>query len=199
MAIARSPILQDRAVDDPDLEEWIRRSRSGDLTAFDELVERYYRTIYHLAYRMLRNREAAEDATQEIFVKAWRDLHRFRGASRFITWLHAVAAHHCLSLARRRSSESARYRALPDAETDGLEDLPGDFDPEAWHRSQILWEALLRLPEKLRLVILLRYYSDYSVQEIAALLHLPIRTIYSRLEIGRSRLERLLKEPEGFR
>src|SRR5204862_137700 len=84
---------------------------------FDSLVGRFYPIVRGLACRMLGSREAAEDATQEIFLKAWRSLPRFRGASRFTTWLHAIAVNHCLNVARQRAIEASRTQPMTERNT----------------------------------------------------------------------------------
>jgi RNA polymerase sigma-70 factor (ECF subfamily) len=180
-------------------EDWVRRSQSGDLNAFDRLVERYYRVIFNLAFRMLGNRERAEDAAQEIFYQAWRGIGRFRGASQFSTWLHSIAVRRCIDLSQNVADEASRTLPLDEwnpSNATGSE-ADGERTVMDWHRSQCIREALAKLPEKLRVVIVLRFYSDYTAKEIAAALSLPLRTVYSRLEIGLSRLERDLKGLES--
>jgi RNA polymerase sigma-70 factor (ECF subfamily) len=189
---AVSSLTHDNSAGPPDKialsadKELLLRSRSGDLAAFDLLARPCYSVIYHLAYRMLGSREAAEDATQEVFLKAWKSIGNFRGDSRFLTWLHAIAIRHCLNDSKRLSLEAEKTRPY-EAETPE----PGErrrTEIEDWHLREEIRQALLRLPEKPRLAIALRYYSDYSVQEIAEMMNAPVRTIYAYLEKGRARL-----------
>src|SRR5262249_51969209 len=102
---------------------------------------------------------------------------------------------HCLNLARDRYREATQHRPMTEENTRGdYEDsFPSGFDMEGWYRSRILREAIERLSDKLRVVIVLHYYSDYSVKEIAAVLDLPVRTVYSRLEMAKARLGKDLK------
>src|SRR4051812_26601572 len=100
MVVASPAVSVEDGSDLPDLDDLVRRSRSGDLEAFDDLVGRFYTVTFGLACRMLYDREAAADAVQEVFIKAWRNLPRFRSASRFSTWIHTIAVNHCLDTAR---------------------------------------------------------------------------------------------------
>jgi RNA polymerase sigma-70 factor (ECF subfamily) len=195
MMTLRRVDASDRPAKSMEIDDLVRKSRDGSLEAFDALTERYYRPIFHLACRMLKRREVAEDAAQEIFIKAWENLPRFRGASQFSTWLHAIAVRHCLNVSKRMSHEILHEGA---DDGDGVflgrktEGAPDDFASRC-HRRLAIREALEKLPEKIRLVVVLHYYSDYAVKEIAEALNLPLRTVYSRLEAGRSRLERDLR------
>jgi RNA polymerase sigma-70 factor (ECF subfamily) len=195
-----SLIMTKEAPLSPDLDDLVRRSRAGDLDAFDALVERFRGVTFGLAYRILRDYETATDATQEIFIKAWRNLPRFRGAAKFTTWLHSIAVNHCLDVARQHARRGGVFQPL-------LED--GRETPEAgerwerlpaqtrdWDLSIALRDALSRLPEKLRVVIALHYYSDYTLKEIGEMLDLPQGTVYSRLRKALSSLERALEGME---
>jgi RNA polymerase sigma-70 factor (ECF subfamily) len=186
---------QDAPLDPDSSETLVSRSRDGDLEAYNRLMSRYYGVTYGLAYRILLNREAAEDAAQEIFLKAWRSLRGFRGAAKFSTWLRAIAVRHCMDAARKRRDEGLR---LSDWTEDEIPAASGFrmSDPDL-DRYLALREAVGRLNEKLRVVVALHFYGDASVAEIAKALDLPLRTVYSRLEIALRRLERDLSEEEG--
>jgi RNA polymerase sigma-70 factor, ECF subfamily len=196
MVITERTSFSERLLSDGELEDWVRRSRSGDLAAFDSLVGRYYRIVFNLAFRMLGSREAAEDAAQEIFLKAWRGLGQFRGASRFSTWLHSIAVRHCINRSRVKSAEGNHIQPMSERNSRGdYEDsFEGDVPLEQWHRTQAIREAIAALPDKVQTVIVLHYYSDYTVKEIAAALDLSMRAVYARLEQGRSRLGQHLKD-----
>jgi RNA polymerase sigma-70 factor (ECF subfamily) len=184
-----------------DLEDLIQRSRSGDSEAFNEIVRRYYAVTYGMAYRMLGVREEAEDATQEIFFLAWKHLQKFRGTARFSTWLHSIAVNHCLNVSRKRKREAA-YRENRSDTDEAFQDRvillnSYNFDPGQWALNQAIQDALLRLPESLRTVLALRYYSEYSVEEIGQALNLNPRTVRSRIFLGIKRLRLKFMDAEG--
>jgi len=187
------------------LEDLVRRSRAGDAGAFNEIVEQFYGVTYGMAYRMLGNREAAEDATQEVFLKAWRHLSGFRGASRFSTWLHSIAVNECLGHARKRKREHETFQ--PVALDEWLEGASGpnqvedrqSFNAENWALNLALQDAVRRLPEHQRVPLALRYYGHLSVEEIAEVLGLNSRTVRSRLHLALKQLRckvGYLEEPE---
>lgn len=193
-ATAHDPPLPAR-----DLDDLVRRSRNGDRAAFNALVRHYHAGAYRLACRMLRDREAAEDATQEVFLKAWQNLHRFRGASKFSTWLHSIAVNHCLDAARRQAREALRTQPLflDKEEREEMKTPSNAASPTlSWDMSLVIQEALQRLPEKLQVIVVLHYYGGYSVPDIAGALGLPVRTVRHRLYTAMDRLQRTLGNTE---
>ena len=147
----------------------IQRARQGDDAAFAGLVQAYQSQVFNLAYRMLRHRQEAEDAAQETFLRAFRQLSTFRADQRFSAWLLAIAAHYCVDQLRRR-----RFLWL------SLEDVPiigslvsHEPDPEsaalaAEQRDEVS-RLLACLPTRYRLVTILRYTYDLPTSEIAAI------------------------------
>ncbi|HEY3285220.1 MAG TPA: RNA polymerase sigma factor [Armatimonadota bacterium] len=181
-----APLAGDRHVETDRVQALVNQSRQGDAAAFDALVGHYYARTLRLAFRILEDQAAAEDATQEIFLKAWANLPRFRGAARFTTWLHAISVNQCLSMARRRGRERGRSQPMEEGE-----EWSADSHPEGgadWDLRLALREAILRLPEKLRVALCLRYYGDLSVREIPQGLGAPERTVHHWLAQATARL-----------
>jgi RNA polymerase sigma-70 factor (ECF subfamily) len=192
------PILLSSPADNPPITELslnalVERSRSGDVEAFNTLIDHFYRATLLLADRMLRDREAAQDATQEIFIKAWRHLPQFKGAALFSTWLHAIAVNHCITAARSLSRQSDKVRSLDREEGKAFSAPPSLPDATNWELHWAVRDAIGRLPEKLRLVLMLYYYAGYSIREIAAGLNLPRSTVHSRLDSALTRLGKTLE------
>lgn len=167
---------------------WIRRAQQGDEAAFTWLVEAYQRPVYSLCYRMLGQAEAAEDAAQETFLKAYRNLNHYDNERPFATWLLSIAAHHCIDQLRR-----LRFLAFSlDSSDEGEQaELPDRFapDPETEVTKQQDNERLHRLLQALdpldRAALVLRYWHDASEMEIAQALRLTIPAVKSRLHRAR--------------
>ena len=175
--------------DDSDL---IERSKKGDRSAFEAILLAYQNRIYNLCRYMLRNREDAQDAAQDVFLKVYRRLKDFRPESSFYTWIYRIALNTCLDYRRKSRREALRNKPLP-------EDLPSDEpSSEQLYESEKISEsvqlALQKLPEKLRAAIVLREIEELSYEEIAEVLHTSVGTVKSRISRGRERLRRLLKK-----
>ncbi len=184
---------------DPDLQE-LEAFRRGDTGAFDLLVVRHQDRVFRLARRLLSDAEAALDAAQETFVKAWRALPRFEGNSRFSTWLTRIAINQCRNeLRRRRTVKHARPLSLdaPIGTTDHPRtELIADGSPEPWEVARgrevgrSIRLALLDLEPEAREVLVLREVEDLSYEEMAEVLAVPVGTVRSRLHRARAELRR---------
>jgi RNA polymerase sigma-70 factor (ECF subfamily) len=178
----------------------VDQARAGDPKAFEALVRRYQRWVFTLALRMLGDRAEAEDMAQEIFLKAYRGLGSFRGASRFSTWLYSIASHHCLNSleARRRRPASSPgpdpgSRSLEHHDSPAALDRVADGAPladailERADLARIVQAELRSLTPDHRLILILRDIQGLSYEEIAEALRLELGTVRSRLH--RARLE----------
>ena len=169
---------------------WVDQSLRGDRAAFGQLMHRYAGAVYNLTYRMLGGAEDAEDASQEIFLRAYTRLASFDRQRRFSTWLLSVGSNYCIDRLRRRrfswlTLDDAAF-ALPSNER-GPERIALDHEQQA-----IVQRALQQLPEHYRMVTVLRYWSDLSYQEIAKVTGLPESTIKTRLHRARHMLAKAL-------
>ena len=154
----------------------IEASRRGEREAFDRLVLRYQRDVYRLCYRFVNNHEDANDLAQEVFLRAWRAIPRFRGESSFSTWLYRIAVNASLNLrgARRPASQE-----LPDGLADPVpsaeERLASDDE------ARRVREAIARLPEKQRATLILKVYHERTHQEVAQILGSSVGTVKANL------------------
>lgn len=170
---------------------WIAQAQQGREEAFTCLVEVYQTHVYNLCYRMLGEAEAAEDAAQETFLRAYQHLHRYDRSRPFATWLLSIAAHYCIDRLRRRrlptlSLDGQRGEDGPEW-PDGNAPLPEDelIRSEQRYRIQAL---LAHLEPTDGAAIVLRYWYDASEAEIAEALNLTISAVKSRLHRARRRL-----------
>ena len=173
----------------------LRRLRTGDPRAFEELVRTYQHRVFGVAFRMLGNAAEAEEIAQEVFIRAHRGLAEFRGDAKLSTWLYAIASRLCLN--RLASGERSMIRA-GDA---GLMQLPHegggpDTVLEQTELEAALHRAIAELPDERRIVVVLRDLEGLAYEEIAEALDLPTGTVRSRLHRARldlkDKLERFL-------
>ena len=173
---------------------WVDQALRSDRAAFGQLMHRYAGAVYNLAYRMLGSAEDAEDASQEIFLRAYTRLASFDRQRRFSTWLLSVGSNYCIDRLRRRrfswlTLDDAAF-ALPSKER-SPERIALDHEQQA-----IVQQALQQLPENYRMVTVLRYWSDLSYEEIAKVTGLPESTIKTRLYRARHMLAKALGPEE---
>ena len=187
-------------ITDPD-GELVARWQSGDESAFEALVRRHEQRVFRLLYRMMGNREDAEDVTQEAFLSLHRHGHRFRREARFSTFVYRVAANAALNRRRALGRNRNRMNQLKVSQEAGFDLPPAPRGPEeaatgaeAQRRVQ---SALLELPEDLRVAVLLYDIEGQSYQEVARVLGIPEGTVKSRIHRARNALRELLRSYVG--
>ena len=163
---------------------WLQKALHGDDEAFSMLVETYQKPVFNLCYRMLGDEQEAEDAAQESFWRAYQALKRYDPSRSFITWLLSIAAHYCIDQQRRRRYTSFSIDAV---EEDFLPDgLPSPENSAArGEEEQRLHSMLKEMSSQDRAAIILRYWYDFSDQEIGAALSLSVSAVKSRLHRAR--------------
>ena len=192
-----NPSSPARPTDDAALEALIQRARDGDLTAFNALVVRFQDPVYSLALRMLGSPPAAEDATQEAFIRAWSRLDSFRGG-RFQSWLFTIVANLSRDELRRRGRrpQTALDAARDDPDRASLDPADEGPSPEAVAEQgdlrSLLQSALAQLPDDWREVVVLSDVQDLAYDEIAEITGLPLGTVKSRLSRARGRLRDII-------
>jgi RNA polymerase sigma-70 factor, ECF subfamily len=179
-------------------EELVARSIRGDADSFNQLVLRWERPIYALAYRTIGREEDARDVCQETFLRAFRALPRFRGQAKFSSWIYRIALNLCHDWVRRER----RSGFVQPPEDRDLQDLAAAEEPSesiedlVARRVQvrIVQRAMAALPEEQRMAIILKEYHGLTFQEIADLMGCPLSTVKTRLYQGLSVLRRELGE-----
>ena len=171
-------------------EEWslAQQAADGDAPAWDELILRYGKKIYNIAYHFSRTPEEAEDLTQEIFLKLYRFLDRYRGDVPLGAWTLKLSRNLCIE-AYRRTRLERQARHLPEAV---LDQVSGLDDPQATvqrqERLHTVRRAMNTMSEDLATVLLLRDLQGWSYEEAAAYLEIPMGTLKSRLVRARREL-----------
>src|SRR5438445_6728484 len=179
-----------------DDEELVAKSIGGDADSFNELILRWERPIYALAYRTIGREEDARDVCQETFLRAFRALPGFRGQAKFSSWLYRIALNLCRDWVRRErrtpvvqppEDVDLMEMAAAAGPSESIEDLVARKD-----LSRLVERAMSLLPEEQRTAIVLKEYHGLTFQEIADLVGCPLSTVKTRLYQGLTVLRREL-------
>jgi RNA polymerase sigma-70 factor, ECF subfamily len=172
----------------------VQRTLAGELEAFSVLVDQYRTRAVNLAYRMLGDRERADDAAQEAFVRVYRALRRYRPCGKFRSWLLATVSHVCIDHLRRKPFQAA---SLDEMGVDPAA-LGTGHDPQAAYgqaeTQARVHAALGRLPEPQRLAIVLTHLQGLSFEEAGEVMGQPVNTVKSHAHRARARLKMLLTD-----
>ena len=175
----------------------VERALTGDAEAFGEIVRRWERRIFALAYGMLGREEDARDATQETFLAAFRNLRGFRGEAKVSSWLHRIAVNQCITRQRRAKvrSESALEEEQERNSTNFS--VPLSLSPsrltEGAQITQAVRNAVNSLPLELRQVVVMKEFEELTFREISEALDLPLSTVKSRLYTALRQLQMKLQ------
>ncbi|MBP1635378.1 MAG: uncharacterized protein H6Q10_1952 [Acidobacteria bacterium] len=163
----------------------------GRIDAFDVIVERHQRAIYHLCFRFVRRHEDAADLTQEVFLRAYRGLRRFRGDATLATWLYRIGVNLCLNQVAARRVQETPIEEAPALRAAGFDPASQLMSAEAGARVRA---AVARLPPKQRATLILRVYQDLSHREIAQTLGTTVGAVKANVFHALGNLKRLLAE-----
>lgn len=182
----------------PDDSALIAASQRGDQSAFSELVRRYQRSVYRVAYALTRNASDADDLAQETFVRAWGAIGRFELGQPLYPWLARIATNQAYSLFRHRKRRpETSIEPLVEAGVQwGTDDDPADHAARNEHGAR-LRAAFEQLSQEHQAVLALRVLQDLSYEQIAEALGVPIGTVMSRLSRARTDLKRLMSLQTG--
>jgi len=178
----------------------LTQARAGDAEAFCEVAQAHETRLFRQAVALCQDETLAEDLVAETLIEAWRSLARFDATCRFSTWLYAILLHRYLKWVRRAASRPVSLARFPVAEArqrqQAQEALPDAGNSPAdivasRDAADAMRQAMTQLPDKHQTVLLLRFFEDASLQEIAAALGCSVGTVKSRLHHGLERLRRM--------
>lgn len=187
--------------------ELVSLCKQGDVAAFEALVKKHQKRVFNIAFRMIGNYDDACEVAQDTFVSAYRAIKKFKGMSKFSTWLHTIAIN--LSKNRRRQLGAKQYHeqfSLDDPLTTeegqiNVETASGDPSPqerlEGEEAQQKIQDCINRLDDEFREVLILRDIQGFSYEEISSMLNIAEGTVKSRLFRAREEVKALLKKILG--
>jgi RNA polymerase sigma-70 factor (ECF subfamily) len=184
------------------LDELVDRAKAGDRVAFDELLVAMRPRALAAALRVLHNRDDAEDAVQDAFLKVWRCLAAFEGRSSFSTWIHRIVTNSSLDLLRKNGSRAETVERTDSEEVAASDGEPSNEQtPESelcgYEIQMLVRAAVATLPATHRQAVELREFEDCSYQEMAEIIQCPVGTVMSRLHHARHKLADELRAPLG--
>ena len=176
----------------------IKQVLKGDQNAYADIVNLYQHKLYQVCFRMLCNKQEAEDIAQEAFIRAYINLHSYDQNRKFSTWLYRIGTNLCIDRIRKKKHDF--YLDADVAGTEGLdmysqiasnEKLPEEAVEQMELQDRIQYE-ISRLSDKYRSVIVLKYIEELSLQEISEILDMPLGTVKTRIHRGREALRKQL-------
>jgi RNA polymerase sigma-70 factor (ECF subfamily) len=177
----------------------MRRCRRGSSAAFEVFVNRYMKDAYFIALGLVGNREDAMDLSQEAFIRAYRNIKHLKPERKFFPWFYQILKNLCISHLRKR-----RYRKADSLDNENCPEIPDNtdcFSPDVVAEKNEfkvkVWQAIGKLDDKHREVIILRHFQNMSYEQIAEALYCNKGTVTSRLYYARKRLEELLSTVKG--
>lgn len=192
----------------PEEDALINAASAGDREAFGRIVSMYERLVFNTVKTKVGNTQDALDLSQEVFIKLWRSIGRYRGDCRFSTWVYRICINACLDFLRRAQSSACEQMPVhTDKDGDELTFEPSDesvaASPERSFEQneavRMVRDGIARLSPEQREVILLRDIEGYTYEEISSMLSLEIGTVKSRLNRARSNLRIIIEEARGTR
>ena len=173
-----------------EIEVLVRRTLAGDTAAFERIVVRYERRVMTLSLRVLRAVDDAQDATQEVFLRAFKYLHRLDLRKPIEPWLMRMTVNVCRDIARKKLRRHSTFSEIPVVDADPKDESRDPYAGFAWEQQrQMLWRALDGLPEKERMAVILRDVEGFTTAEVAEILGSSEGTVRSQICRGRLRIK----------
>mgnify|MGYP006077029911 CR=1 FL=1 len=173
---------------------YITKVINGDINAFAYLVDAYKNMVFSLVFKMTKNREEAEEVSQDTFIKAYKNINKFKGDSKFSTWLYRITYHTCLDAIKKNKNHNISFEIneitlnLVHSVENILEGI------ERKERANIMNDCLLKLPEDERSIVWMFYYDELSLKEIIEVTQLSEANIKVKLHRARKKLVTIVQE-----
>jgi RNA polymerase sigma-70 factor (ECF subfamily) len=166
----------------------IRLIAEGDEQAFEQLVQKYQQAVFNTIYRYIGNQDDVQDLAQEIFIKVWRNAGKFKGKSKFSTWLYRIVVNHCINYRRKNK---LRHVSLDEMTEKGKtpEALKVEPDWEQMRKVELVRRAVDELPDRQRMALVLSQYEEKSYKEIAEIMKVSLSSVESLIFRARSALK----------
>ncbi|MBR2902524.1 MAG: sigma-70 family RNA polymerase sigma factor [Clostridia bacterium] len=178
----------------------VKQARDGDVEAFERLIESVKLLVINTAYQYLKDYEDALDCSQEVFIKAYRNMASYRENSAFSTWIYQITKNQCIDMLRRNKTtnlsieESMEDEDAPEIQLSAPESQQPENNAIRNRQIEAVRRAIDQLPDKLREVCVMRDIQELSYQEISELLDIPEGTVKSRLNSARIKLRKILEK-----
>lgn len=175
-------------------EYYIEQTLRGNVNAFAFLVERYKHMLYTLSIRIVKNKEEAEEISQDVFVKAYTNLRNFKGDSKFSTWIYRIGYYASLDVLKKnkRTINSENIDDVKDVNVCAIQDVLTNLENE--ERKKVINDAILRLNEEERVILTLFYFEEMSIKEISKVVNLSLDNVKVKLYRSRKKLYTLLSK-----
>jgi RNA polymerase sigma-70 factor (ECF subfamily) len=172
-------------------EHLISLATHGDEQAFERIVSKYQQAVFNTIYRYTGSQDDVQDLAQEIFIKVWRNAAKFKGKSKFSTWLYRIVANHCINYRRRRRQQHVSLDELTE-KGQTPESLKVQPDWAERKRAENVRTAVSELPERQRLALVLSQFEDKSYREIAEIMKVSLSSVESLIFRARRTLRKKL-------
>jgi RNA polymerase sigma-70 factor (ECF subfamily) len=183
-----------------EIEALVRRTLAGDSAAFEQIVARYERRVMTLSVRLLRGMDEAQDATQEVFLRAFKYIHRLDWRRPVAPWLMRMTVNVCRDIGRSRQIRRQTFSETPVSENSHPDRAKDPYSGLAWEQQKgMLWKALDSLPEKERMAVILRDVEGFTTAEVASILGSSEGTVRSQICRGRLRIKEAIDRMAGGR
>lgn len=174
-------------------EDYIAKTLKGDANAFAYLIDKYKGLVYSLTLKMLKNREEAEEVAQDVFVKAYTNLAKFKGDAKFSTWLYKIGYHACLD-SLKKNSKLQNNRPIDEININYISDVETALDGiEREERTKVISNCMDELPEDEKAILLFFYFKELSLKEIIAVTSLTEANVKVKLHRARKKLLSIVK------
>ena len=176
----------------------VRRTLEGDCRAFEQVVSLYERRVMTLSVRLLRCLDDAQDATQEVFLRAFKYIHRLDVRKPVEPWLMRIAVNVCRDMQRKTRRRHSTFSEVPAVEAQTKSEAKDPYAGFAWEQQrQMLWQAMNQLPEKERMALILRDVEGFSTSEVAEILGSSEGTVRSQICRGRLKIKEAMDQRTG--